>query len=65
MTLTSVLTSILLWGADPTKPMIIGALLYVWTGVALYYSDKPYFGSVWFMYALANLFLVFHTTTGR
>jgi len=45
--------------------MVLGALLYVWIGVAMMLTDKPFFGGMWFAYAFANLFLVLHATTGR
>lgn len=57
--------AIITWAADPVKPMVIGALLYVWIALALYFTGKPWFGGMWLAYAAANLFLIGHTITGK
>lgn len=59
------MTNLLMWAADPVNPMVLGALLYLWTGAALYFLDKPWFGGMWIAYAFANFFLIQHTLTGK
>jgi len=59
------INSLISFGTNPVYPMVLGALLYVWIGVALVVTDKPYFGGMWFAYAFANAFLVLHSLTGR
>lgn len=49
---------IILMGANPVIPMLLGVGIYLWAMAGWWYLGRPYMGLMWFFYGMANLALI-------